>query len=195
MNRKLLVTCIKVLVLGSVLNLAGCGTPSFLTKERDETYQGKLTTLDVLLVPGNFPNQGEISSLDWYKKVGLRMDQNFRHNGVAISTQVVQPTSLPIASSLIKSAVNPTLILVADKAFVQNRIVLGLNIQASLLIPNRSKSIWEGSTSVAPFQAADDMSLKILNELANLKLVTLTQTPARTIDGKKSYTFGGVLAP
>ena len=185
----------KALIFSGVFVLAGCGTPNFVTKERDESYQEKLKTLEVVLIPGFFNNQKEINSIGWYEQVGARIQQNFHHNGLQGLVRIQKDGSNVEAILLSKSVSRPVLILVTETAFVQNRQVSGVTIRARLYANGRSKPVWEGLTSVAPFQAGDDLSLKILNDLSNLKLIDINRMPAQTVDGKKSYTFGGVLTP
>ena len=185
----------KALIFSGVFVLAGCGTPNFVTKERDESYQEKLKTLEVVLIPGFFNNQKEINSIGWYEQVGARIQQNFHHNGLQGLVRIQKDGSNVEAILLSKSVSRPVLILVTETAFVQNGQVSGVTIRARLYANGRSKPVWEGLTSVAPFQAGDDLSLKILNDLSNLKLIDINRMPAQTVDGKKSYTFGGVLTP
>lgn len=185
----------KALIFSGVFVLAGCGTPNFVTKERDESYQEKLKTLEVVLIPGFFNNQKEINSIGWYEQVGARIQQNFHHNGLQGLVRIQKDGSNVEAILLSKSVSRPVLILVTETAFVQNGQVSGVTIRARLYANGRSKPVWEGLTSVAPFQAGDDLSLKILNDLSNLKLIDINRMPAQTVGGKKSYTFGGVLTP
>ena len=185
----------KALIFSGVFVLAGCGTPNFVTKERDESYQEKLKTLEVVLIPGFFNNQKEINSIGWYEQVGARIQQNFHHNGLQGLVRIQKDGSNVEAILLSKSVSRPVLILVTETAIVQNGQVSGVTIRARLYANGRSKPVWEGLTSVAPFQAGDDLSLKILNDLSNLKLIDINRMPAQTVGGKKSYTFGGVLTP
>lgn len=189
------ISAIKALIVFGVFVIAGCGTPNFVTKERDESYQEKLKTLEMVLIPGSFTFPSEINSMDWYEKVGVRMQQNFRHNGLTVAIKIGTGASSASSFLLSRSVSTPLLILTPETALIQNRQVTGITIRARLYANGKSKPVWEGLTTVATFQAGDELSLKILNDLSNLKLVDLSHIPAQTVDGKKSYTFGGLLTP
>ena len=151
----------------------------------------------MLIIWGSFPKaknyltQSHVEDINWYKEIGAKIEENFQHNGINISYKVLNN----ISNALKKRSKNtPALIIYPYTVLIQHRTnSVSLGVRASLYAPNRKRPIWVAVTGISPYRAADELSLKILNELSKLKLISLNKQKAETVDGKKSSTFGGVL--
>lgn len=190
-------------VLGVFIALAGCSTPSFVTTRHSTGILDEpIKDLALIQVQGRFPdsitrqaNKGEeFGDVSWHQGVGERLEQTFRHNGVNLSA-VGKDGRYVVEGVPIYSKEKPTLVLKSTQLSMRNGIPIQLLYEAQLWIPGQTKPIWEGVTWAAIFQAADEMSIKLINELTKLKLLAPNRAPAETLGGKKNATFGGVLAP
>jgi len=188
------------LLLIILASLFGCSTPKFSTKLHDKSYKNKISSLNALIIRGNFPKakqyltRSRVEEIQWYKEVGEKIKLNFNHNGLNLTYDVF--SNLKNAKSALnnRSTTIPTLVIHPYTVIVQSGTYnIALGFRATLFAPNREKPIWSGITGIAPYRAADELSLKILNELSQLKLVTLNKKTAETIEGKKNSSFGGVL--
>lgn len=199
--QRLLGIAIKAAVLGLLITVGGCSTMTWGTQYYDATYSEPLTKLNLLLIPNNFPDNivipayRDIGKPAWYEKVAQRMEQNFLHNGIPLELLHARKESPP-EKELSPGQINPlqtvpTLLLYPQELYARSGLPLNLTIHARLLIPGRTKPVWEAQNCVSPDfdgrRAGDELSLKILNELAKLGLAALSHAPAETIDGEKGF--------
>ena len=189
-------------ILGIFIALAGCSTPSFVTTRHSTGILNEpIKDLAFIQVQGHFPDSvtrharkgEEFGDASWYQGVGERIEQNFRHNGVHLNA-VGNDGRYVVEGVPIHSKGKPTLVLKPTQLSMKGGVPEQLLYEAQLWIPGQTKPIWEGATWAWLFQAADDMSIKLINELTKLKLLAPNRAPAETLDGKKNATFGGVLA-
>lgn len=183
-----------------LLPILGCMTPVSQTRSFDDTYKGKIASLNLVLVPGHFPEAeaairaSGLDKRDWYLGVAARMQQNFAHNGVEITTHVPEVFPTGFENPRIQMNGVPTLVIKFEKIYVQDRkLVSLLNARATLFAPGRGKPIWDAMTGAVPYRAADEMSLRTLNDLAKLRLVSLRFAEAETLDGHKNISLIGGL--
>jgi hypothetical protein len=178
------------------LSLAGCMTPTSRTQVVDPSYTTKITNLNLVLVPGRFPAQEALlkaqgmAGREWYEKLAVRMQANFAHNGVQLAGHVLEPGSRSMLDGR-----SPTLVVKFDRIFVQDsRIISSLNMTMTLHAPGRDRPVWEALTGAAPYRAADELSLRILNDLRGLQLVDTKFAEAQTTEGHRSISLvGGVM--
>lgn len=184
------------------VNLSGCSAPRFTTIQHDDSYTNTpLNNFDVVLFKSDIPQlsaylkNSRYDEEEWYKGIAVGMTQNFKHNGVSISHTISEGGIKSILLSLNKRSINtPTMyVFIPSIAMSTRRSSVTLVMQASLFVPDRAKSIWSAKATVSPYRAADELSLKMLNELAELKIIKINKDQAETVEGLKNATFGGVL--
>jgi hypothetical protein len=187
-----------LLLLSSTL-MGGCSSPTFITKKYDATYQVRTNKLKLILVRGHFPSieaalkEGGLNQLEWYGDVAKQMEKNFQHNGVTLSARAVDTIKGSDIQSETAAEGTPVLMIYPKSINQLSDGGVHYTMRAILFAPGKATPVWDAETIVWPDQAANDLSLKTLNELARLNLVVMNSKDAETVDGMRKSTFGGVL--
>ncbi len=178
--------------------LSGCATPTFETRERDQSYAQSTRALDVFIVqsPSNDVAlaQAHLDKLEWYDQTAKRMAENLRHNGIE-SNGVGVPNEVALYGAYrARASTAPALIIRVHSYAMRDGFIYALRMHADYLVPGKYAPVWRGATGVSIYSAGDQLAVDALNELSKQGLVSMNHPPpAETTDGKKNATVGGLL--
>jgi len=165
------------IVLTLAFGLQGCGTPIFLTKTYDQSYQVQSSDLDVMwLGVGKLWGSDErLIETMRFNGINARIIPDSRYRGESLSDYLtrIQGTS-------------PILVFTLEIMSFRGSSISN-TVQAKLYPTGKQVPVWISSISLQAKGSSDIISLAVLNELAHLKLLKVNRQPAETADGKRSY--------